>query len=273
MPRVTLPPSLRLLLLALVLAPSVSADERLPSAWELVARHLPGDAQAQLGRARSTPGREEQFLRATILIDLQPVTEERLRAAERTLATLASGDDEIACASAYLVGRLYQTHFPARDPARAAREFEQLAARHPRSYWAQLGLVKLALLRLYALPEPAAPAARLAGAAALLERITAPELKRDLHLLLGRARLFHHQPGALDDLLAGESIGGLAGVPRADLQIQIAELSRREGRWEQARRHFQLFLDENEVDARAYQVKMKLAEIAAQLGAGTEAPP
>jgi hypothetical protein len=269
-PRPASPPfSLRaILLLALTaLLPSHLRATDEAAAWEFVARHLPGDALAHLGKPRANPPREESFARAVILMDTQPLTDARLQQAERQFAALSTGDDEIACAAAYLIGRLHQIHFPAPDPARAAREFTALAARHPASYWAQLGLVKLALLQLYVLPEPAAPETRVAAAEAFLPRLTVPGLKRDLHIVLARARLFHGLPGVLPHLLAGERIGGLGNVPRADLQIQIGELSRRAGNWEQARVFFQRFLDENEVDARAYQVKMKLAEIAAHLPA------
>ena len=251
---------------------ALQAGEKLAPVWTLVARHLPGDAAAELGTAKSARSRETEFAQAVILMDSQPVTEAKLQQVEQQLATLARGDDEIACASGYLIGRLYQVHFPKHDPGRAAAEFEHLAATHATSYWAQLGLVKLALLRLYAQPEPAEPTARIAAAEAILPRLTAPELRRDLHIVLGRARLFHGLPGVLDHLLAGERIGGLTNVPRADLQLQIAELSRRDGNWEQAHFFFQRFLDENEVDARAYQVKLKLAEIAPHLRARKAAP-
>ncbi len=121
------------------------------------------------------------------------------------------------------------------------------------------------LLKLYVLPEPAEPVARVAAAEALLPRVTRPELQRDAHIVIGRARLFHGQPvaGVLDHLVAADRIGGLTGLKRVELQLQIAELSRREKLWEQARVYFQRFLDENEVDGRIYTVKARLAEIAA----------
>ncbi len=277
MPRVA-PSSFRfrlILALASSLPGGFCAGRDVTTAWELVARHLPGDALAQLGAASADPSREAKLARAVAQMDSQPVTEARLQQVAEQLTTLARGDDEIAAAAAYLTGRLYQVHLPTPDPSRAAHEYEQLAARHPGSYWAQLGLVKLALLVLYVLPEPTEPAARLAVAVALLPRLTAPELRRDLHIVLGRAKLFHGRPGTevLEQLLAADRIGGLSGVSRADLQLQIAELSRREDNWAQARDYFSRFLAENEVDARAYQVKEKLAEIAAHLRTGKAARP
>lgn len=242
------------------------ADADTAAAWELVGRHLANDALAGLQQHRGQANRESAFAEAVVRMDSQPVTEAGLKQVEDRLAELARGDDEIAQASAYLVGRLYQAHFFTADYPRAAREYEQLAGRHPESYWAQLGLVKLALLKLYVLPEPAKPTARIAAAEALLGRLTVPELQRDLHIVLGRAQLFHEQPmdGVLAHLKVAEGIGGLPILKRAELQLQIAELSRREHRWEQARVYFQRFLDENDVDARGYTVKIKLAEIAAE---------
>ncbi|MEO5994280.1 MAG: hypothetical protein ABIP92_12120, partial [Arthrobacter sp.] len=209
-----------------------------------------------------------------VRMDAQPVTEPGLRQVEARLAELARGDDEIADASAYLMGRLYQAHYFTPDYARAAQEYERLATKSPGSYWAQLGLVKLALLRLFLLPEPVKPAARVAAAEALLPRITRPELQRDAHIVIGRAGLFHGEPvdTVLAHLMEADRIGGLTLLKRGELQIQIGELSRREGRWEQARVYFQRFVDENDVDGRVHTVKVKLEEIAEQQLRETQRP-
>ncbi len=242
-----------------------AGDADVAAAWELVARHLPTDAQARLG-ATTGGGREAAFAAAVVLLDRPPVTDAKLTTAAAQLADLARGDDEIAAAAGYLEARLYQAHFFSPDPARAARAYAALAARQPHSPWAQLGLVKLALLRLYVLPEPASPAARVAAAEALLAQVEIPALQRDLHLVLGRGRLFFQLPGVLPHLLAADRIGGLAGTVRSDLQLQIAELSRRAGEPAQARRYFKAFLAENEVDPRVYTVRARLAEMAGKEG-------
>jgi hypothetical protein len=253
---------------------ALRAGEDVAAAWELVGRHLANDALAGLQAKRAPGGREVAFAEAVVRMDSQPVTEAGLKQVEAQLAELAHGSDEIAEASAYLIGRLHQAHFFAPDYGRAARQYEQLAADHPASYWAQLGLVKLALLQLFLLPEPREPAARVAAAEALLPRVTVPDLRRDLHIVIGRAALFHDQPmdPVLAHLLAADAIGGLTEFKRGELQLQIAELSRRAGHWEQAREFFQRFIDENDVDGRVYTVKAKLAEIAAHRRGGDQRP-
>lgn len=268
MPGLTPPVTRRLLLwLGLACATCLRAAEAdLAQAWELVSRHLANDALHDLQARREKGDREAAFAEAVVRLDSQPVTEAGLKKTEAQLTELARGSDEVAEASAYLVGRLYQVHFFIPDYARAARTYEQLAESHPGSYWAQLGLVKLALLRLYVLPEPADPVARVAAAEALLARVKIPDLQRDLHIVIGRAQLFHDQPmdGVLAHLIAADQIGGLTGLKRVELQLQIGELSMRAKQWDVARDYFQRFLAENDVDGRCHTVKMKLAEIAAR---------
>lgn len=268
MPRVSPPVIFRLLAGPLLLAGAAgrAAEADVAQAWELVGQHLPNDAQATLRNAPARAGDRERALAAAVMrLDVQPVTDAGLKAAGAELAELAQGNDEIAQASGYLIGRIYQTHQFTPDYARAAEAYTHLAERFPAGYWAQLGLVKLALLKLYALPEPAGPRARLAAAEALLPRVTVPELRRDLHILLGRAALFHEAPlgEVLPHLVAADGIGGLTQLKRAELQLQIGELSRRAGQWDQAREYLQKFITENGVDGRIATARMRLAQVEA----------
>ncbi len=239
------------------------ADADVTAAWSLAGQHLANDALAGLRKDHSPDDRERSFAEAVVRMDVQPVTETGLKKVEAELSALAKGDDEIAQASAYLIGRLYQAHYFAPDYARAAEAYTRLAEKFPGGYWAQLGLVKLALLKLYALPEPAGPAARIVAAEALFPRVTVPELQRDLHLVLGRAELFHEYAieAVLAHLLAADRIGGLTQIKRGELQLQIGELSRRARHWDQARDYFRRFIVENEVDGRLSTAKLRLAQI------------
>lgn len=255
--------------------PGKGANDDEVAAWELLSRHLPADALARLHAPHAGSGREGAFAEAVVIMDSQPVTDARLQGVMQRLADLAQGDDEIAQASSYLIGRLFQVHFFEPDYVRAAHQYELLADKHPDGYWAQLGLVKLALLVVYLLPEPAEPAARIKAAEELLPRVKVPELQRDLHIVIGRAGLFHGRPvtEVLAHLLAADQIGGLLGIPRADLQLQIAELSRRAGGFDRAEVYFRRFIEENDVDTRVYAVRMKLQEMAEQPRAGEAVSP
>jgi tetratricopeptide (TPR) repeat protein len=194
------------------------------------------------------------------------VTDDRLRAAEAQLAALAQGDDELAAQAAYLQARIWQAHLSQPDFAKAAELFLALAARQPQSRWAQLGLVKLALLHLYALPGPGGPVARHEAAEALLAQISEPALQRDVHLQLGLAGVFYRRPLAevLEHLLATDRIGGVAGQAAEDLVAQIGELSMRDGQNAQARRYYERYLREYPLSGRCFTVRARLRDLDAR---------
>jgi hypothetical protein len=194
-----------------------------------------------------------------------PVTQDRLHDAEAVFAELARGDDEVADTAAYMQARLYQVHFQQPDYVRAAALYRALAARHPASHWAQLGLVKLGLLELYTLPEPAAPAERIAAATALLGRIHEEKLQRDLHLQIAHAGTFYEQ--SLELVLAHlkevDRIGGLVGQVPEDLAIELGELSLRAGHYADARRYFEAYLRDFTPNLRSVTVRRRLEDLAA----------
>ncbi len=251
--------------LALLTALPLAAQNEMAEAWRLVGGHLYTEAGLKL-KAADAP-RERELAQAVILAAQQPVTDEKLVAVERRLLVLAEGQDEVAAAALYFVGRLRQVHFAQPDYAKAAEFYRMLAERQPASAWAQLGLVKLALLTLYQLPEPTTTEARLAAAAALLPHVTIPRLRRDLLIVLGRTRLFYDQPLAavLADLLAADAIGGLTGVAEGGFLLQIGELSFRSKKWAQAQDYFTRYLQGNGADPRSFAVRKKLAVIEARL--------
>ncbi|MBS0631700.1 MAG: hypothetical protein JSS11_07275 [Verrucomicrobia bacterium] len=267
-PRVTPLPYLRclypLILLLSALSGRAAPAPDLPTAWNDIADSKAKLALVKLGRA-DTSDRAVQLARATASLDDQPVSDGDLRRAEATFAQLAQGHDELAEQAAYLQARVWQIHLAQPDYARAAELYRALAERNPRSHWAQLGLVKLALVQLYALPDPADPAARLAGAAALLSRVTEPTLQRDLQLQLGQAGIFYKQPlpSIIAHLVAADRIGGTPGAAGEDLILQIGELSLRAGDYATSRAYFERYLRDYEVNPRCFTVKEKLQQIAA----------
>lgn len=230
-----------------------------------MANHLVRDASIRLDQIKGAPTREQAFAQAVVAVDNQPVTQDRLHEAEQAFENLARGDDEIADAAAYMQARLYQVHFQQPDYNRAAALYRALADKHPESHWAQLGLVKLGLLMLYALPEPAAPAERIAAATALLPRIHEEKLQRDLHLQLARAGTFYEQPvdTVLPHLIEVNRIGGLVGQAPEDLAIELGELSLRAGHYEQARSYFEAYLRDFVPNLRSVTVRRRLEDIAA----------
>jgi hypothetical protein len=241
------------------------AGDDVTAAWQLMANHLVRDAYARLGRITDAPTREQVLAQAVVMVDYQPVTTDRLRAAEAAFASLAKGEDEVADAATYMQARLYQVHFQQPDVRRAAEIYRALAERQPDSHWAQLGLVKLGLLLLYTLPEPAAPADRIAAATALLPRITEEKLRRDLHLQIAHAGTFYEQP--LDLVLAHlkevSRIGGLVGQVPEDLAIELGELSLRAGHYAESRAYFEAYLRDFTPNLRSVTVRRRLEDLAA----------
>ncbi|MBS0662419.1 MAG: tetratricopeptide repeat protein [Verrucomicrobia bacterium] len=207
--------------------------------------------------------RPERLAWAAAELGDQPVTEGNLQAAERVLAELAGGDDAIAPEAAYLRARIYQLHRATPDYARAAAIYQELAERWPRSHWAQLGLVKLALLELYLLPGAAKEEDRIATAEKLLARVEEPPLRRDLQLQIGLAGIALRVPIArfLPHLVAAARFGGIGGSAREDILVQIGVLSSRCGEWAQAREFFERYLQEFPRNARAFAVRERLAEV------------
>ncbi len=184
-----------------------------------------------------------------------------VREAEAVLTELAQGSDELAAQAAYLRARIYQLHLSEPDFAKAAQLYTELAQRQPQSHWAQLGLVKLGLLKLYVLPDSTDPAAdRLAPAEAVLARIQEPLLRRDLDLQIGQAGIVLHQPQArfLPHLIAADAVGGITGTAGEDLLVQIGVLSERGGDWARAREYFERYLAEYPTNVRAFTVRQKL---------------
>lgn len=241
------------------------ASEGTTEAWQFMANQLPRDAYARLGRIKGAPTREQALASAVVAVDYQPVTQDRLHDAEAVFAQLAQGDDEVADAAAYMQARLYQVHFQQPDYVRAAALYRALAERHPASHWAQLGLVKLGLLELYTLPEPAAPADRIAAATALLGRIHEEKLQRDLHLQIAHAGTFYEQ--SLELVLAHlkevDRIGGLVGQVPEDLAIELGELSLRAGHYADARKYFEIYLRDFTPNLRSVTVRRRLEDLAA----------
>lgn len=242
-----------------------AAEPKLTAVWSNLA-----DSQNLAAQLTLESLHTEQTNCATLLASAavrmarQPVTDENLRAAETSLIAVAQGDDELAALAGYLRARLYQAHFPSANYARAAELYRELARRQPQSHWARLGLVKLGMLTLYALPEPADSVARLRAAGELLPWIAEPGLQRDLNLQLARAAVLYKRPveEVLVYLKAVDRVGGLVGLVAEDLVVQLGELSLRTGRLAESRAYFERVLRDFPSNARTFNIKQKLVRLA-----------
>ena len=254
-----------LVLLAGILGVARSAEvqNELAEVWNYLAEGQSVEARVALRKADTIDQRERALAGAILTLSRSPVAGGRVPEIDRMLADLAIGTDEISVQALYLRGRLHQIHTPDPDFGQAEKLYRELSRRWPASHWAQLGLVKLGLMQLYALHGPAAPADRLAEAITTLEAIVEPELRRDLQLQIGWAGLYYDRPlhEVLPHLVAAEQAGGLQGLLPEDLVLQIGELSSRAGHTQQARTYFQRFLREFPVSPRRYNVQQRLAEL------------
>ena len=258
--------SVLLLLIWPLLVVGATAPADLNPAWTSLANSRPKDVLRSIdGNETSRPAR---LARAAAWMSLQPATDDNMRAADTIFTELAAGDDEIAAEAGYLRARLQQLHYSQPDYARAAEFYRELFARQPQSHWAQLGLVKLAMLELYVLPAMTpAGGDRLGPAEALLAQIHETLLQRDLHLQIGQAGVALNQPFGrfLPHLVAADRIGGISGTAREDLIVQIGVLSLRAGLPVQAREYLEKYLHEYPTNIRAWTVRQKLQEAERQL--------
>lgn len=242
-------------------------EPTLDQVWEYATTSQPIEARDVLDDLDDLDPRVETLANTILDMARAPLSETQWADIEPVLAELAKGDDQVAARALYLQARMYQIQQLKPDFARAEELYLELNQRWPGSHWAQLGLVKLGLVKLFALPEPTDPVKRFAEVDAILEQITEPTLRRDLQLQMGWAGLFHRRP--IDDvlpyLIAADKVGGMMGITPEDLMIQIGELSFRAGHLEQSKQYFERFLREVPSNNKRYNVRMRLKEVKAAL--------
>ena len=262
------------LLAGLVLATvATAADAELAAGWQALTNFRARQALEIFDRhvtdTRTAVAREARFGRGVALLDRQPVTPAQVEEARGIFAALAdSGSDDPAQGARFFLGRIAQHHLAVPDPVEAARQFHQLIAVHEDSVWAQSALGRLALLEIYELNPGSSPATRLAEAEKLLAHAHTPEAQSDVHYAIADAVFFYRLPpaGALPHLLAAERLDRLDWTARAEVLVQIAELSRLAGNRPQAAQFYRTFLRENPRDLRDYIVKERLADMEAPVG-------
>lgn len=206
--------------------------------------------------------RESQLGLAISLLNIQPKTEANLERAEALLrkVELENADDMVGITALYFRARLEQIHRLQPDSAKAVSLYEELIAKHPEHPFAQIAVVKLALLRLYS--SAADRKAMLAEVAATGANLTFPPAIRDFHLLLADlyARWEVSDAESLAHLLAAYRSGALTGKTVGDVFVRIAELSRLQGETAQASEFYRKFLERFPRDLRSFTVRQRLEE-------------
>ncbi|MCC6416027.1 MAG: hypothetical protein IT582_08965 [Opitutaceae bacterium] len=229
MPRV---PLLRLML-GVCLGGSLSAAEPTMEVWRKVASYLSKEAQIEFNALPAAAGvaarRERDFCAAVVQLDQQSLSEARLDEVEQRLKALvaAEGNDTIARAARFLLGRMAQLYRANPDVGLAAEYFRGLVEQPGADRWGDAARIKLAVLRAYVLPAVGDAAARVAAVEALLPAAKDPVVVRDLHRVAARAIMFYNLPpaAALRHLVAADALGGLSGTLGADQLVQIGELA------------------------------------------------
>ncbi len=227
-------------------------------AWETLSYGFYNDAGEAFARAGDS--REARLGAAIAQVNSSPVTVASLADAQRQLTALVA-NDEIGRAAHYFLGRLHQLHPIAPDPIAAAREFAALVETGADDVWCRLALVKLAILRLTALPGPDDPAARVATVLPLFDRTTDPATRRDLHLVVAEVclRQQHYDAATREHLLSALAAPSPGADVRADLLIQIARVSQLMGDAATARDYYERFVRDYPRDRRRPTVELILA--------------
>lgn len=240
----------------------------LTEGWTALTEYKTEDALRHFAAAaNSTDGavaREAKLGRGIALLAKQPMTDGQIEEARRTLTELAdSGADNPALGARFYLARIAQYHQATRDPVEAANQYRALLRQNERSVWAQTALGRLALLEIYALNLNRPPAERVKAAEELLKFAHAPTAEGELHVAITEAIFYYRLPNeeALPHLLAAERLGGFDRAQRADILLQIAELSRIYGKKAQAIAYYKKFLAENPRDTANYDARMHLKEV------------
>lgn len=237
-------------------------------AWQALAGYRPDQALPRFtqlaagGSAADT--RAARFGLAVSLLAQQNAQADRVEQARVLLTALSSdGVDDIALGARFFLSRLAEYQVEPADPARAATGFRRLIAEHGESAWAQAAVPRLALLLLYTAAGAADPVARLAAAEKLLPFAHQATAVTDLRLVIADAVFHYRLPCklALPHLIAAEQAGAMDAPTRADVLLQIAELSGAAGDAPRAIACYQKFLAENPRDSRHYPVWQKLAAL------------
>ena len=248
--------------------PTMPADTS-ADAWQALANFRPEQALPRFERLAPMGAdnvRAVRFGTALSLLAQPSAIPNRVGKARAILAALAADEsDDIALGARFYLGRLAEFQADPPDPVQAAAIFRRLIAEYPDSIWAQVAVSRLAIVLLYTAAGPAGPAGKIAAAELLQKSARHPLAIMELHLVISDAVFHYRLPDglALPHLIAAEQAGGLDPATRADVLVQIGELSRLTGQPGPAARYYRIFLAEYPRDARQYPIRQKLASLGA----------
>jgi hypothetical protein len=236
-----------------------TAAPSLPAAWQALSVGTYDAALAQFEALGSS--RPARLGAALALMQRAPMTNSSLAAARERFISLTSVEDEYGHAAHYFLGRLAGLNAFTPDVAEAAHRFEHLVATGADDTWCRLALVKLAILRLST--STAADDQRFAAAEPLLAHTRDPATLRDLHVVIAEARLHarRYDAATLAHLRAAFDLTQPGDTLRPDLAVQVGRLAEKLGERAIAKQHYQLFLEENPRERRAYTVGDALAKL------------
>jgi len=234
--------------------------------WEKLSVYLSAEAERELQDLPAPTDvaaqRERDFSAAVVHLDQQPLSESRLDTVEERFQLLieSEGNDEIARASRYLLGRIAQLFRAKPDVEKAADYFRGLVDQPGPGIWDEQARLKLTLLTLYVLPIRT-PSERIELAETYASAARDPIAVRDMHRLVARAILFYNIPPerALEHLLQADKIGGLMGTQAADQLVQIGELAWDEGKEDMAAHYYERLEEEYPRDPRIFTMQQRLA--------------
>ena len=236
---------------------TVQADV-VEDAWKLNRKLEFSAASNLLKRFEPDSGKERSraFLaRAISLMGMQPRTAKNLDSAYQLLETVARSRDadETVLWAIYYQARIDQIHRSPPDFVRAAMHYRTLIDRYPDSMAAQLGFVKLAILRLYVLEEIPIHQQVLADLESESSFLSYPLAVREFHVTLADAYLFFDvsKYKALDHLITARNQRHLTLIDNGDDVARIGNLAYFLERYDLAMKSYREFL---EIDPKATEV-------------------
>ncbi len=232
-------------LLALLTSVQSFAEVEDRPIWEQEAMLLYSESSADFTRLRllgQKNARLVTYSRALEILHEETASngdaEASLREAQGLFARLVveGGDDPVSLASRYYLARIAQSNPVELDLREAKKLYLELFEAHPDRFFGQMAFIKYATIEIYDEPEGGAPAGqRLAALEELAAAVTYPDMKRNLHRIMGEGyralgldprRAYEHLVAASEQGQPVESIRRETLESLADVAEQIGETRR-----------------------------------------------